>query len=469
MILVYVLAASLAVAAIAEDPMAAPALATGPMRTNQDDAEVPAAVQPVEVPDKSSPMLSSVAAAAAGHSKEVFPRKRYDGHAVLKALPVSDEQQVELTTLLKSGAVDVWRNLLGANQGATFRVPPSDFNWTISYLDEKNIKYEILNKDIQKIIDADDNQMVRLNRANSFGWDNFYRLGSMYGWMESLVQRFPNVSTLMDGGRSYEGRHMLGVRIAHAENLPVFYLEGGIHGREWISPAAATYILDQLLNSQDPQVARVARSFEWHIFPSVNPDAYEYTHTTDRLWRKSRKPTTFQCTGADLNRNFPSHWGETGVSWSFCDQTFPGTRSESELETRTRIRYMEDLLPRMKAFVALHSFGQYLLLPWGRSISRPETYPQLLKVASRAAAAFTARHGSPLTVGSLATTLYPASGNAMDWAYERKVPFSFSIELRDTGRYGFLLPKEQIVAGSEEALNGIVALAEGVLEETSSS
>ena len=56
----------------------------------------------------------------------------------------------------------------------------------------------------------------------------------------------------------------------------------GIHAREWISPAASTYIVDQLLNSEDPKVVVLARAFEWHIFPVVNPDGYEYSHTTVR-------------------------------------------------------------------------------------------------------------------------------------------------------------------------------------------
>ena len=34
----------------------------------------------------------------------------------------------------------------------------------------------------------------------------------------------------------------------------------------------------------------------------------------------------------------------------------------------------------------------------------------------------------------------------MDWALgEAKVPYSYSVELRDTGRHGFLLPRELIL------------------------
>ena len=41
----------------------------------------------------------------------------------------------------------------------------------------------------------------------------------------------------------------------------------------------------------------------------INPDGYSYTHTIDRFWSKNRGPTNdSECTGVNLNRNFPSHW-----------------------------------------------------------------------------------------------------------------------------------------------------------------
>lgn len=42
---------------------------------------------------------------------------------------------------------------------------------------------------------------------------------------------------------------------------------------------------------------------------------------------------------------------------------------------------------------------------------------------------------------------------------EGKVKYSYSIELRDTGRYGFLLPESEILPSSEETMAGIVSLA----------
>jgi extracellular matrix protein 14 len=47
-------------------------------------------------------------------------------------------------------------------------------------------------------------------------------------------------------------------------------------------------------------------------------------------------------------------------------------------------------------------------------------------------------------------------GSAIDWFYhEMRVRYSFQIKLRDTGSYGFLLPKENIIPTGEEAFNAL--------------
>lgn len=43
-----------------------------------------------------------------------------------------------------------------------------------------------------------------------------------------------------------------------------------------------------------------------------------------------------------------------------------------------------------------------------------------------------------------------AAGTTVDWAYENGVKYSYTFELRDTGRYGFLLPSSQIIPTATE-------------------
>ena len=50
-----------------------------------------------------------------------------------------------------------------------------------------------------------------------------------------------------------------------------------------------------------------------------------------------------------------------------------------------------------------------------------------------------------------------ASSNTVDFAYAQGITNSFTLELRDTGTFGFLLPEAQIVPTAEETWAGLVA------------
>ena len=53
----------------------------------------------------------------------------------------------------------------------------------------------------------------------------------------------------------------------------------------------------------------------------------------------------------------------------------------------------------------------------------------------------------------------PASGGSEDWAYDLGVKYSYTFELRDTGRYGFLLPESQIKPTCEETMLAVKYIA----------
>ena len=55
--------------------------------------------------------------------------------------------------------------------------------------------------------------------------------------------------------------------------------------------------------------------------------------------------------------------------------------------------------------------------------------------------------------------LYPSAGTSKDYALEVfRIPLSWTWELRDTGKYGFILPPQHIVPNFEEVLAGMKAL-----------
>lgn len=60
----------------------------------------------------------------------------------------------------------------------------------------------------------------------------------------------------------------------NAKNKAI-WIDGGIHAREWISPASVTYIINDLVENWDEQPQHI-QNINWYVLPVHNPDGYEY-------------------------------------------------------------------------------------------------------------------------------------------------------------------------------------------------
>lgn len=106
--------------------------------------------------------------------------------------------------------------------------------------------------------------------------------------MDVLVEKNPNIATKIKFGSSYEKRDLNLIRIGidSSDSKKAVFIEGGIHAREWISPATVTYFAEQLVNgynSNNKQIVQLLTTFDIYIAPVLNVDGYEYTHTTVSL------------------------------------------------------------------------------------------------------------------------------------------------------------------------------------------
>lgn len=136
-------------------------------------------------------------------------------------------------------------------------------------------KYELYVEDVQKLID-EENPMTR---EAGFGWGRYHTLDEIYNWLDDLGRRYSGNVQVVKGGRTYEGRPIKGVKLSFGQSSkPGVFIEGGIHAREWISPATVTYLLNEFLTSNNSEVRKLAEAYDWYMFPSVNPDGYVYSH-----------------------------------------------------------------------------------------------------------------------------------------------------------------------------------------------
>lgn len=119
----------------------------------------------------------------------------------------------------------------------------------------------------------------------------------------------------------------------------------------------------------------------------------------------------------------------------------------------------------VQAYLTFHSYGQYILYPWGYDRRVPPDYKDLDMVGKSMAAAMRKAGGanSAYTVGNSATTLYAAAGGSDDWAKAHlKIKYTYTIELRDKGQNGFVLPARYIKPTAEEALAAVQVVSEAV-------
>lgn len=122
----------------------------------------------------------------------------------------------------------------------------------------------------------------------------------------------------------------------------------------------------------------------------------------------------------------------------------------------------------IKLFIDWHSYGQYILSPFGykETLYAPEL-GKWTKAATLVSEEIrdTSERGDTYTYGPSGAALYPTTGAAPDHVYSiGRAEFSYTIELTDTGKYGFVLPPELIRPVAEEQWIGQKVLL-GLLDE----
>ncbi|EDW13422.1 zinc carboxypeptidase A 1 [Drosophila mojavensis] len=391
-------------------------------------------------------------------------RVRFDNYRLYKANAENAEQLAVLKQLEGSSDSILFLDgvhLVGAD--VQMVVAPHKVPDVLEILGKAEIKYELQSKDFQKSLDEIDEKVAPKGRASSdYNWAQYYELDDTYSWMVSLAKMYPHVVTLIEGGKTYQGRSILGVKISKSlSEKPGILLEAGIHAREWIAPAAATFIINQLLTSNLDSVKDLADNYNWYVFPHANPDGYVYTHTTNRMWRKTRTPYG-SCFGADPNRNWDFHWNEVGASSDPCSDTYAGPSAFSEIETLSLSNYIASIKDKIQLYVSFHSYSQYLLYPYGHTSDLPDNVKDFQQVFNASIAAVSQRYNTKYTGGNIYDAIYPAAGASIDWAYGTQgVRMTFCYELRPTSNSiltGFKLPAEQIIPASEEVLDSITAM-----------
>ncbi|XP_016957101.1 zinc carboxypeptidase [Drosophila biarmipes] len=416
-------------------------------------------------------LLIAVVALVAVVSAKSAPGRmaaRYDHFRVYRLDVETDLQMSELKKIHEHITVHILNELGAPGNKYNIIVGPLFhrlFEKTMKLLE---IVYEVIVDDLQKLIEdssvGDDSQME---------WESYHSLETIYDWLdqECAAHDFLECKVI---GQSYEGRDIKSIKLSKRSGNKAIFLEGNIHAMEWISSATVTFLLNQLINSEDPEMQRLSEEYDWIVVPMVNPDGFVYTHDVERLWRKNRRPNgysndTGDCYGIDMNRNFDYHWG--GAGWNIdepCDHWFGGDKPNTEVEILSLQNFVSSFEDGyIRSYMAYHAYGQYVLLPYGHSNTEfPPNYEQMKRIAAAFSDAAADVYGSTFTYGASGLLNYVVSGAAKDWAYGVKnIPFTCTVELRDKGTFGFFLPSNQITEVGLEVTAGLIALVNKAAEE----
>lgn len=114
----------------------------------------------------------------------------------------------------------------------------------------------------------------------------------------------------------------------------------------------------------------------------------------------------------------------------------------------------------IKLYIDWHSFGQYILLPYGYNCNaRAPNHAQQMAIAGNFASRVGAVSNTRWTYGPSCSTLYATTGSAPDYmSGAMNAEYSWTVELRpgsSSGSGGFVLPASQIVASGVEQWEGL--------------
>ncbi|XP_066030074.1 mast cell carboxypeptidase A-like [Pocillopora verrucosa] len=367
--------------------------------------------------------------------------ERTSGYKVIRVAPQSDEEVSSLRDLLQSRKdLDVWKAPSQTGREVHIHVGPDSVEDFQAHLAELSLYKDTIAIDTREMIDNQD----RCCHGNN-DFDNCYHT------LDEIKQSRRKVKGLI-------------------------FIACGIHAREWISPATCMYLIHQLLNflDRDEEIANMTETFEWFFLPVFNVDGYEFTHKEDRLWRKNRRvfdsSLPADCIGVDLNRNFNnSKWGSDLNSHDTCSEQFSGESPFSEIESFNVATYLTDRRSDLIAFFDFHSYGQLWMSPWGWREDRPSDYDEMKTLMRAATDAIYKTSGKNYIYGPAYSTIYPTSGNSIDYTYDKLgVVHSYCVELRpgEEDRQGFFASACEISQTGREILVAFRAITPILAKQT---
>ncbi len=204
-----------------------------------------------------------------------------------------------------------------------------------------------------------------------------YTYEMMMADLEALQKAYPDMLTVVEAGKSSEGRSIPVAIVADASAKNRIFVQAAIHAREHMTSAIAMAQLERLL------VSGIIADTEVHIMPMANPDGVTISQTAlpselliqsglaydDYDGDKASSAKTYyeewkaNALGVDLNRNFPAGFENVDTAKAPAPDGYRGSSAASEVETKVLMDYTESI--PFDATMSYHSMGSELYYEFG--------------------------------------------------------------------------------------------------------
>ncbi|ADO74773.1 M14 family metallopeptidase [Stigmatella aurantiaca] len=292
-----------------------------------------------------------------------------------------------------------------------------------------------------------------MGRLGISGYACYRTVTETYAAMARLETTYPNLAEWKDIGDTWDkvtagGNPGDDLRVLILTNKslpgpkPRFFLMGGIHAREYTTAELATRFAEQLVTryGTEADATWLLDHHELHVVVQANPDGRRIAETGSSK-RKNANTSQGSCStttyGVDLNRNSSFDWGGAGASTSACNETYRGRASASEPETLALENYIRSIFPDQRGpgstdaapadatglLLSLHSYGGYVLYPWGATTTPPPNATQLRTLGRK----FNYFNGYQAC--QVASCLYAATGSTDAFSYGELGVASYTFEM----------------------------------------
>ncbi len=138
---------------------------------------------------------------------------------------------------------------------------------------------------------------VEYTPGDTLSFDRYHTYGVICYWMTRWAEEHPEIVTLYEVGRSYEGRPVMQMTLTSSKygtdtDKPAAFFEGNRHSGEITSAESVLWLARHLIEGygNDPEITDLLDHFTVYLRPVNNPDGHELYLNTAQSNRSTVRP-----------------------------------------------------------------------------------------------------------------------------------------------------------------------------------